>query len=1322
MLSSSHWKAATTIHKDTNILKPGYLYSYEYEGDTASGIYATSDKFAGLMFKAKANIGIPSNNLRKTYLKLERMQVFSFNGTWPQSSSSQYQPVKVSDTFLKHIHQPVTFDYENGRVGNIYAQRDETDEAINIKRGVINLFHLPGLKSIQKHPQIVRDLEEGIEGKCESIYHVQESSPQNWIIVKARNMNNCSCCPSRQRSIWNLRNQSCETQQSKFLRSNVVTRYQLNSQNKPQYDIEAVETEASHVFSPFRGDKGSAMTVIRQKLKRTSQKQQSIPLPGNLVSRGPIGFQFWPLSITDNPAEPNLNAKEEALKMLEKIAAKSESEGTDPIPYYFIHLINALRGLSQTELRNIYQNRIRNPKERQWLLDALTSIGNSESMVLLGQLISSKILSEKDAPHIFIRIPMAQNVTEPMVESLLTVCKLPEVRNSIAMHRSCWLAYGSSIFKMCNSTYNWKNCPTKYVQVLHTSLNKVTSNKDKLLCLKAIGNAGSPSSLPVLAQKINQTSLSQDERVAAIYAMRRIAIIEPKEVISTLLPIHLSHSENTEIRIASVVVIFDTKPSLAVLELVADGVRKEMDQQVASFVYSHLVAVSSNKLKCSQELASNAYLVLKTLKPIGNMFQSRSYLVSAYSKILKMGSAIDVKMIYDSKTKEPRSVCVKFISDALSYTTSTMELSKFITKISNVNSTFYLKYFGDEVYFDTFNSTSIIEIISQLQRQSKSANGTAFYPRSTDLLYGSMGLVSSAISSGIKIKSRVSHEVSLIFRTTADISTGEFDIYLQPYQQEKTLVKHSLNIYNYVRVQAQQPRYTSITESKLLNPTKFPASCYEISPDGRKLCLEALYYRPTRNSPWLPFTGPMQSRIWIKPSSEPRPIHISYRHLPSSDKMIRKSMLAVQFLSRYQRELHIKYDGHTQMASYRLTASDRSQGGKQITVGCVMIQFPVNMSMPLSIHMGYNCSYDQVVIACNKQQNSTVFQVSGKTIGTTLYVNKISDMMAPYTPTDLAVITRNYTNRYYPTVDIATDAFTPQQFTLTARAILTMDYTDKQTNKPSSPIQESKRGATCLVDIGTVKTFNNATYHYLNPGDCPLTLATDCSGNGRFTISEELNGVQKIVKLTFSTHVIILKPNRVVLVDNEKVIVNTNRPYNDPSRLFTITLRKEPVHTYVIVNVKNHFIVTYGEISTKITYTAKPSYPVCGMCGYATQPKGLNAGYNAIKEWIQPSASCHGGCPLKLTPKVAKVGSQVCFTSRPTLKCKPGCTPTGSLAVPHHLFCPDAVAEKDLTKQYISNQQTFNYELLRTSSTRVVPTIISEDYKCQCSPLCDLMH
>lgn len=98
------------------------------------------------------------------------------------------------------------------------------------------------------------------------------------------------------------------------------------------------------------------------------------------------------------------------------------------------------------------------------------------------------------------------------------------------MHRSCWLAYGSSIFKLCNSTYSRQNCPTKYVQVLHNALNSASSDKDKLLCLKAIGNAGSQSSLSVLIRKMNDTSLNQDERVAAIYAMRRVTIVKPKEV------------------------------------------------------------------------------------------------------------------------------------------------------------------------------------------------------------------------------------------------------------------------------------------------------------------------------------------------------------------------------------------------------------------------------------------------------------------------------------------------------------------------------------------------------------------------------------------------------------------------------------------------------------------------------------------------------------------------------------------------------------------------------------------------------------------------
>lgn len=177
------------------------------------------------------------------------------------------------------------------------------------------------------------------------------------------------------------------------------------------------------------------------------------------------------------------------------------------------------------------------------------------------------------------------------------------------------------------------------------------------------------------------------------------------------------------------------------------------------------------------------------------------------------------------------------------------------------------------------------------------------------------------------------------------------------------------------------------------------------------MCFEAEYYRPTRTSPWWPFTGPMQSRIWLQPSQQSKSIHISYRHLPVSDKMIRESMLTVQFPSNYQRAVHIKYDGHNQRATYRLTVSGSAHGGKPVTVSCLTVQFPVNMSMPLSIHLGHNCSYKGVSIVCSKQRNSTVFQVSAKIIPTAVYINRMSDTVATYAPTDFAVITRCSNNR-----------------------------------------------------------------------------------------------------------------------------------------------------------------------------------------------------------------------------------------------------------------------------------------------------------------------
>lgn len=118
---------------------------------------------------------------------------------------------------------------------------------------------------------------------------------------------------------------------------------------------------------------------------------------------------------------------------------------------------------------------------------------------------------------------------------------------------------------------------------------------------------------------------------------------------------------------------------------------------------------------------------------------------------------------------------------------------------------------------------------------------------------------------------------------------------------------------------------------------------------------------------------------------------------------------------------------------------------------------------------------------------------------------------------------------------------------------------------------------TCVVDLGTIKTFNNKTYHYAYPGKCRYTLASDCSGNNRFSISEKIGLSLKEIQMDFAGHTVKLEPGFNCIVDKETVVVTTSRYYRDPTGLFTIKMGRDGALTYLQVDVKNHFTVIYYE-------------------------------------------------------------------------------------------------------------------------------------------------
>eukprot|EP00061_Rhincodon_typus_P015497 g43207.t1 len=113
-------------------------------------------------------------------------RIEEYSRVWP---SAQFIPArKLTQKLAAQLNKPIKFEYSHGRVGNIYAQPELSENILNIYRGILNMLQI----SIKKSQNIYELQENGVEGICHASYVIQENKKSGVVMVtKSKDLNNC---------------------------------------------------------------------------------------------------------------------------------------------------------------------------------------------------------------------------------------------------------------------------------------------------------------------------------------------------------------------------------------------------------------------------------------------------------------------------------------------------------------------------------------------------------------------------------------------------------------------------------------------------------------------------------------------------------------------------------------------------------------------------------------------------------------------------------------------------------------------------------------------------------------------------------------------------------------------------------------------------------------------------------------------------------------------------------------------------------------------------------------------------------------------------
>ncbi|XP_038571649.1 vitellogenin 3, phosvitinless [Micropterus salmoides] len=649
-----------SVHYELS-LNPKKTYEYKYEGEVNFGLGMPNLTESGV--RMRCNVKIIGVSEQTFVLQVSDLAFEEFNG-FPEKNGFNASP-KLTHHIADQLVKPFMFDYAGGHVGDIHAPAEVSDTVVNIVRGILGFFQVT-VKTTQR----IYALEEvGIHGRCQSNYATEENmETKDMIITQVVDLNDCSEKAAMYRGIATAVLDEVSKQRGESIVSTVRYVYTVKPTEEGGLITRAHGLERQH-FSPFNVKGGSFKMQAMKELVLLGVSDTAAAVTfgpmeskGNLVHKFFSADAFVPIVMQDLE-DPVAKAIELIKQLAEANKCQIDSATTEDT----IKVYQLLRVMPYEGLEVMWKQFAENEEYRRWFLDMITEVSDVRILKFLEVRFQAGDVSVNEALEtLVIAINHLQAIPE-LVEMAKTILDIPFCKSNIYLWKTVVLSYGSLVYKHC--AY-YTPCPVTAVQPLldmATESLKNGNEADMVIALKALGNAGHPGSIKTIMRflpGVAATPVDLPPRVlsAAVQSMRLIAARDPHSVQDITLSLFLQKNLPSEIRMLAFMMLFDTKPPMALVSLVTSHLHEEKDLHVVSFAYSYFSSVARSSTPDNQFLSTACNVAVKILAP---KFGRLSY---HYSKAMRLdwfdddfliGTATEVFMLRNATNIFPTEIMMK---------------------------------------------------------------------------------------------------------------------------------------------------------------------------------------------------------------------------------------------------------------------------------------------------------------------------------------------------------------------------------------------------------------------------------------------------------------------------------------------------------------------------------------------------------------------------------------------------------------------------------------------------------------------------------------
>jgi hypothetical protein len=723
-LSSNELRDGLTDPAELPPFKAGQEYRYRFDSQIATGIAEISHQKALTRVQAEASLYFNSDRLATLRLDNIRVGAANARMVQHADRIHPFELVErkeIESEQLNKLKLPLQFNYVDGLIEQISFDVDDDVWSKNIKRSVLNLLQVNlkarNLREEQKNevksqdpswksltPRMFTAPETTIEGECDTTYivnkleNVRRNDVDFFNVTKTVDFKQCKKLadvhygPQAQQRLtnkWQEQEPRLTEEEQKLQRSTILRHFVVGTPEK--FSIKKVESVSQYTFKSLNAEQETPMTsVVVNELtcigvsKNPSERPSSPSetrveslLYSNEFDRDVKRFYMYgdeeypqetPFSKIQNKQKLIFDVLRQIQKATEDKKIGVEAEATVLLP----RLVELLRTCSVKELEEITSRADR--KAEEILLDALSLAATRNTIHVLADKILKQKIPVSKAIQSLKALSGAPAPSDKQVQILTRLCKSESVKQSESLRQSCWLTAGALMGEFCetsqqnsyviNKKANDEVCPRhvtdKFIEDLSEEYQTVSTRYEKILILKALGNAGLQETLPKLKKIIHDQKEDPLVRAQAIDSLRRLRKEIPTEIQKVLMPVFKNQQELTEVRLHALSLVMQTNPDNGVLDQVAFVLLRERSKNVKSFVYDITRAYAESPIAEEQRLAQHLKAIVKLAgvdeKEEEKMRSSRAYHTPIYSNQQNEGVFLNWESIFSSDNAFPKKV------------------------------------------------------------------------------------------------------------------------------------------------------------------------------------------------------------------------------------------------------------------------------------------------------------------------------------------------------------------------------------------------------------------------------------------------------------------------------------------------------------------------------------------------------------------------------------------------------------------------------------------------------------------------------------------